>query len=686
MIRLCILLSFFALAEWTNVVVDSDLPSKRAGHTISNYNGELYLFGGCDLDTACYSDVYRFNMTVNMWELLNPTGDIPTAREGHIAAVVGSKLYISGGTTLTDLLDETNILDLTTLEWKEAELGGSIEPRAYHAAALHDSGLIFIFGGYTSEGLSNEVILLDTVNNHWGYPASVGSVPSARKYHSLSRIGDFVWLFGGETDSGAVKDLYYYDIDERHWYKQDTSGSPLARQGHATAVSGDSFYVSAGCNSDTRYCYSDLYKFYTENNTWDKVDSGSTFSPREGHAIEFIGGNLYAFGGRFLTESSYGDFLVFETNETCPNGCSRNGECTDYGCDCYGGYTGSDCSYETTCRMNCNSHGVCDDYTCVCYSGYYGSYCQGIINCPNNCTSSEQGTCQSSGECLCTDGYTGDDCSEKEDWKMCQDSCINGSCDSNNDCVCSSGWVGKNCDTEAPVVYHKSSSYDISINLSDDLEYGASKESYDGSSSSYSSSGSYSDDDTSDYRSSDTGESDDYYMVESEDVEVSEESFDNITDSQDASANMTQYDNSTHLLVPQMFGFTDPNDPNSYYTQNLRRDPVEVEKSDYLEELEDKQEDRQDEIEECQMMCNYHGVCSDATCYCEEGYTGTLCEYEEDEADNGIKLTTAIIIMMLFWIIGCAYGCYRIKKIMEEVRAREESKVEEKDDFVGLED
>ena len=93
-------------------------------------------------------------------------GTAPSEREGHIAVLVGSLLYIYGGTSLTQILSDVFTLDMNSFYWTQVSLGGTANPRAYHAGVLSDNGLIFIFGGYTNYGLTNEILFLDTVNLH----------------------------------------------------------------------------------------------------------------------------------------------------------------------------------------------------------------------------------------------------------------------------------------------------------------------------------------------------------------------------------------------------------------------------------------------------------------------------------------------------------------------------------------
>ena len=651
------ILKLSSSSDWETASVLSDYPYRRSGHSLTSYLGMLYLFGGCDLDTVCYNDLQVYNYRDSKWTEVQTTGSAPGVREGHIAVLIGYYLYIYGGTSLTEVLGDVFKLNLNLLEWEEVTLGGSAVARAYHAGVLHDHGLIFIFGGYTDAGLSSEILFLDTVNKHWGHPLSIGSSPSARKQHSLSRISTKVWLFGGETTSGITNDLWYYDLYKRHWYQITSTSAPSPRHGHAIITHGSKFYLLSGCNSIAHTCYSDLYTYSPGSNQWTLLNTGQLPS-REAHSIDFVGGILFAFGGRYLMEECYSDFWELETDEPCPDDCSSHGVCTEIGCDCNAGWTGASCADKTVCRMNCNGHGACEDFNCVCYPGYYGSYCQGQVGCPSNCTSGTQGVCLDSSECSCFNGYTGKDCSLLEDWMLCEVLCINGVCE-DLECICSSGWVGNYCDIEAPVIYSASSSVD-------DMEITTTE-----------AVASPDDDDSLSVTSS----SDFTLPIEpSADVEMSDESFENITTVQDISAGVLQEEGSLHLLVPEMFGFTDPADPTVYYAENLRRDPEKEEKEEWIEELEEKQDDRMDDIESCEGSCSYHGTCFSAVCYCEAGYTGDLCEVPEEDIGKGLKLSDGMISMICALIVGAGVGLYFLNKILVRIKMTEEKKVEEEKD------
>lgn len=55
-----------------------------------------YRFGGTD-GKYHYNDTWSFSLSTRKWTELQCIGFIPSAREGHAAAVVGNVIYIFGG-------------------------------------------------------------------------------------------------------------------------------------------------------------------------------------------------------------------------------------------------------------------------------------------------------------------------------------------------------------------------------------------------------------------------------------------------------------------------------------------------------------------------------------------------------------------------------------------------------------
>ena len=81
----------------------SPSPFPRSSHTLTasvpaTAAGELFLFGGF-ADGCASSDLYIFSAWDFSTTLLETSGEVPTARATHGAALIGNNLLICGGTT-----------------------------------------------------------------------------------------------------------------------------------------------------------------------------------------------------------------------------------------------------------------------------------------------------------------------------------------------------------------------------------------------------------------------------------------------------------------------------------------------------------------------------------------------------------------------------------------------------------
>uniref|UniRef100_A0A914P4E0 Uncharacterized protein n=1 Tax=Panagrolaimus davidi TaxID=227884 RepID=A0A914P4E0_9BILA len=92
-----------------------DRPTFRRSHSMWEYCGKLYLFGGYDsINDIHFNDFYVFDTIKLCWTRLRPNGKHPTPRRRQCSAIVGDKVFIFGGTmpdkakrpgTLCDLAD-----------------------------------------------------------------------------------------------------------------------------------------------------------------------------------------------------------------------------------------------------------------------------------------------------------------------------------------------------------------------------------------------------------------------------------------------------------------------------------------------------------------------------------------------------------------------------------------------------
>lgn len=85
--------------------------SRRAFHSMTAHEGRLWVFAGGYKDStsvmAFSNDVHAFNTATWEWERVRVFGAPPLAMWSHAAALLGSRLLVQGGCTLTEWFSDT---------------------------------------------------------------------------------------------------------------------------------------------------------------------------------------------------------------------------------------------------------------------------------------------------------------------------------------------------------------------------------------------------------------------------------------------------------------------------------------------------------------------------------------------------------------------------------------------------
>eukprot|EP00753_Platysulcus_tardus_P007894 PLAT15521.1.p1 GENE.PLAT15521.1~~PLAT15521.1.p1 ORF type:complete len:836 (+),score=438.77 PLAT15521.1:38-2545(+) len=411
--------------RWKAVTLAGELPSKREGHSAVALEDYIIVFGGCFLDKACFASVELLDTTEKRWRRVKTRGDGPTAREGHSATLVGTHMYVFGGSSEEGYLNDLYVLKAEPgnhgggneliMSWGHPDVTGQLpSAREGHSAITYD-GRIYVFGGYTERGYSDDLFVLNLDMMAWEKPNVAGTRPKPREGHSAVLYKDRMVVFGGYSDGLVLNDVSVLDLKTLTWLAPDVKGKrPTARQDHSAVVVNDMMIVTAGCNFGAGVCYTDSPVLSLKSLAWKEAPRVSTtaVTPREDHSVTRVRNSLWLIGGCFLAESCFNDAFQLQLDDSVScraTGCGGHGECRHGVCMCQRGWTGADCTARFSCPRDCSGHGQCiANGFCACASGFAGRDCSQAVTCQHDCHA--HGRCRAKDICQCEPGFAGPFC------------------------------------------------------------------------------------------------------------------------------------------------------------------------------------------------------------------------------------------------------------------------------------
>ncbi|GFS24429.1 kelch domain-containing protein 3 [Elysia marginata] len=238
-----------------------NVPYQRYGHTVVEYEGKAYLWGGRNDSEGACRVLYRFDGVSLTWDKPDVVGPIPEARDGHSACIINDRMYIFAGyEEFTDRFsNDVSYLDLRSFEWVPVRvLGKPARWRDFHTATAIGSTM-YVFGGRCDVGgdqftnneiYCNRIMSLDTSTNTWTrLTSTTPNAPGGRRSHSAFEYKGLIYIFGGYN---GVREIHYNDLHcldpvTLQWRKLKVQGSyPSPRRRQCACVVGSKVYLFGG--------------------------------------------------------------------------------------------------------------------------------------------------------------------------------------------------------------------------------------------------------------------------------------------------------------------------------------------------------------------------------------------------------------------------------------------------------
>jgi serine/threonine-protein kinase PknK len=221
-----------------------DTPVALDHSVVVPYRGDLYLVGG-DSNGHPSGGLWRYSPDEGHWETLP---SMATPRAGHVAGVIGDRLYVVGGTTDSAFVDlehaplaSLEIYDFRTGEWSR---GPHIPTGRHHFDAAVLDGRLYAVGGRAPGDFSLDAVeRFDPQRGEW---ERLAPLPLGVSGQSVETVAGRVVVVGGgdDLDRWVTAATWAFNPGQGRWQRLPDVTVP--RHGQASAALGDRIYVFGG--------------------------------------------------------------------------------------------------------------------------------------------------------------------------------------------------------------------------------------------------------------------------------------------------------------------------------------------------------------------------------------------------------------------------------------------------------
>ncbi|KAK4799880.1 hypothetical protein SAY86_025245 [Trapa natans] len=224
-----------------------------SGHVLIEWENKLLIIGGHSKSSSDSIQLRYINLDTHACGFLETSGDIPVARGGHSATLIGSRLIVFGGEDgKRRLLNDIHILDLVTLSWESVEtMQVPPAPRFDHTSAVHGERYLLVFGGCSHSVFYNDLHVLDLQTKEWSQPETQGDQITARAGHAGVSVGENWYIVGGGDNKSGCSETLMFNMSKLVWSTTSNvrEREPLRSEGLTLCtilIAGETYLVAFG--------------------------------------------------------------------------------------------------------------------------------------------------------------------------------------------------------------------------------------------------------------------------------------------------------------------------------------------------------------------------------------------------------------------------------------------------------
>lgn len=230
-------------ANWASVPTSGLTAEGRRAHTMTNFNGKLYIIGGENAAGTHLNDIWYSDdgLTWSYSDGLSTHGIIVA----HQTLVFNSRMYVIAGDLITG---NTKVLSTSDgITWT-LETSNAFSGRGGHKAVVFN-GAMYVIGGETTASTRLNEIWTSTNGSTWTQVTTSGTIFSPRNGHTTTVYNGKVWIIAGRDDGSLFKNDIWYSSNMTTWTQYDDVVPFDAVAGHAALRYNDALWLFGGNKS-----------------------------------------------------------------------------------------------------------------------------------------------------------------------------------------------------------------------------------------------------------------------------------------------------------------------------------------------------------------------------------------------------------------------------------------------------